>query len=91
LRRRSRNPADLPSVVAPRVVSAYTAQLPRRRLADIPRETVVRILEEFPDGWVEAEYTDLNGETQEIYCLRWELSLPEFTAPGAHQRAQSVP
>lgn len=91
IHRRARNTVDTPTVIAPRVVATYSTQLPRRRLADIPRETVVRILEEFPDGWVEAQYTDSNGDVQDIYCLRWDLSLPEFSAPGAHLRAQSTP
>ncbi len=87
--RPAKRSADAQVIVAPRVVAAYSTQLPRRRLADIPRETAVRVVEEFSDGWIHADYTDANGEEQDVYCLRWDLSMPEFTAPGAHQRVEA--
>lgn len=81
---------DLRVVEAPRTVMTYTEDLPRRRLSEIVRGQRVRILEEFPDGWVHVEYDTDGGETNEAYCLRWDLSLADYT-PKSAPRAQLLP
>lgn len=83
--------ADLRVVVAPRTVAVYSEELPRRRQGEITRETRVRILEEYPDGWVHVEYDTPAGEAIEAFCLRWDLSLPDYTPPGGGSRAHLVP
>lgn len=73
--------AGLPVVVAPRTVAAYSEALPRRRVGEIQRGEQVRILLEKPDGWVQVEYDLPDGQTNEVMCLRWDLSLPDYVAP----------
>lgn len=78
---------DLPVVVVPRTVALYTKELPRRRTGELLRDTRVRMIEEFADGWVHVEYDTDEGETQEAVCLRWDLSLPEPGPGSPSQRA----
>ena len=73
------------TVIAPRTVVYYSTELPRRRIGEIARDTPVRILEEFPDGWVHIEYDMENGEVEEGVCLRWDLSLTELPVPGGER------
>ncbi|HMP76748.1 MAG TPA: thermonuclease family protein [Kiritimatiellia bacterium] len=75
-------------VIAPRTVAYYSTELPRRRLGEIARDTPVRVLEEFPDGWVRIEYDRENGDVEEGVCLRWDLSLAELPLPGGDRRAE---
>lgn len=59
----------------PRPISIYSVELPRRKVGELRRHTLVRILEEYPDGWVRIAVA--GGEPlQEVFCLRWDLSLP---------------
>ncbi len=67
------------TVLAPRTVAVYSADLPRRRLGDIARGTSVDVLEEFEDGWVRVSYISPEGKTETGICLRWDLSLPDYT------------
>lgn len=87
---KKRAPGDVPTIEAPRTVTTYSEDLPRRRLGEITRGQHVRIFEEFPDGWVQVEYDTAEGETAEAYCLRWDLSLSDY-APAAAQRAKLHP
>ncbi len=83
--------ADMPVVTVPRVVAAYSLDLPRRRLGELPRNSTVRIVEEFADGWVHVEYDTDTGEAQESFCLRWDLSLPDPMPGVMPQRAALFP
>ncbi|MCZ7591412.1 MAG: thermonuclease family protein [Kiritimatiellae bacterium] len=81
---------DLRVVEIPRTVATYTEDLPRRRLGELQRGKRVRVLEEFPDGWVQIEYDLSDDEVEEAFCLRWDLSLPDY-APATAVRARAVP
>lgn len=74
--------ADMPVVVVPRTVATYSKELPRRRIGELRRNQHVHLVEEFADGWVLIEYESDEGETVEVFCLRWDLSLPE-QVPGS--------
>jgi endonuclease YncB( thermonuclease family) len=81
--------SDMPVVIAPRTVALYSMDLPRRRIGEMNRNTSVRIVEEFADGWVHIEFESDAGETIESFCLRWDLSLPD-PAPGAEPLRASL-
>jgi endonuclease YncB( thermonuclease family) len=80
--------SDLKVVQSPRLVYTYTTDLPRQRLGEIERDTSVRILEEFPDGWVRVQYEDAGRTSHEAYCLRWDLSLPDLPPADPAIRAE---
>lgn len=77
-------------VMAPRTISLYTPELPRRRLGEIPRDTHVHLLEEYADGFVRIAYEE-DGQDQEAVCIRWELGLEELPAAPPAQRAENAP
>lgn len=74
-------------VNAPHTVSTYTADMPRRRLGEIARDTHVHILEEYTDGWVRVAY-EVDGTDQEAVCLRWDLGMAELPSADPTQRAE---
>ncbi len=82
---------ELKTVVAPRIVAAYSTEVPRRRIDDIARDTPVQLVEEFTDGWVDVLYTTAEGAAQRAYCLRWDLSLPELPLTDPAHRASVQP
>lgn len=82
---------DLKVVTAPRTVYTYTTDTPRQRLGEIARDTPVRLVEEFPDGWVRVQYEDVGSSTHDAYCLRWDLSLPELPPADPAVRAEALP
>ena len=71
--------------------SPYTPDMPRQRYGEIARDTPVRLLEEFPDGWVRVQYEGAEKISHEAYCLRWDLSLPDLPAADPAIRAQAMP
>jgi endonuclease YncB( thermonuclease family) len=79
--------SDKPLVVAPRTIALYSVSLPRRRIGELNRDSIVRIIEEFADGWVHIEFERDDGETIESFCLRWDLSLPDPAPRGEPLRA----
>jgi len=83
--------SDLKVVTSPRTVYTYTPDMPRQRLGEIERDRPVRILEEFPDGWVRVQYEDAAQATHDAYCLRWDLSLPDLPPADPAVRAEAAP
>lgn len=78
---------DLPVIAAPRPVSIYTKELPRRRLVELKRDSAIRLVEEFADGWVHV-IAENHGVEVEGVCLRWDLSLPDPIPGEAAQRIE---